>query len=67
MGQYVFGAMYRDGLCVPKDYVRAHMRMNLAASHDHYFAGFRDRLATEMTPAQIAEAQRMASEWKPKK
>ena len=27
----------------------------------------RDLLAAEMTPAQIAEAQRMAREWKPKK
>jgi hypothetical protein len=26
----------------------------------------RDEVAVEMTPAQIAEAQRMASEWKPK-
>jgi hypothetical protein len=25
----------------------------------------RDMLAAKMTPAQIAEAQRMASEWKP--
>jgi hypothetical protein len=27
----------------------------------------RDDAATKMTPAQIAEAQRMASEWKPSK
>jgi len=26
----------------------------------------RDALAAKMTPAQIAEAQRMAREWKPK-
>ena len=26
----------------------------------------RNDAATKMTPAQIAEAQRMASEWKPK-
>ena len=26
----------------------------------------RDDAATKMTPAQIAEAQRLASEWKPK-
>jgi hypothetical protein len=26
----------------------------------------RDDVATKMTPAQIAEAQRMAREWKPK-
>jgi len=27
---------------------------------------WRDLVATRMTPAQIAEAQRMAREWKPK-
>ena len=27
----------------------------------------RDRVAAKMTPAQIAEAQRLASEWVPKK
>jgi hypothetical protein len=26
----------------------------------------RDKLAAGMTPAQIAEAQKLASEWKPK-
>lgn len=27
----------------------------------------RDRIAQEMTPAQIVEAQRLAREWKPRK
>jgi uncharacterized protein len=27
---------------------------------------FRDKLAKDMTPAQIAEAQKLAREWKPK-
>jgi hypothetical protein len=30
-------------------------------------AMFRDRVAAKMTPAQIEEAQRLASEWIPKK
>ena len=30
------------------------------------FAATRDDAATKIKPAQIAEAQRMASEWKPK-
>jgi hypothetical protein len=30
-------------------------------------AKFRDIVAAKMTPAQIAEAQRLASEWAPKK
>jgi len=27
---------------------------------------FRDEISAKITPAQIAEAQRLASEWKPK-
>jgi uncharacterized protein len=57
---------------VPQNYVMAHMWMNLAASRAkpaerrEAFAATRDALAAKMTPAQIAEAQKMASEWKPK-
>ena len=64
--QAQLGDMYRDGLGVPQDYVRAHMWYNLAASHGSS-AKDRDDIAAKMTPAQIAEAQRMASEWVPKK
>ncbi len=64
--------MYEKGQGVPQDYVQAHMWYNLAASH---FAPGSDRdravknrdiIAEKMTPAQIAEAQRLAREWKPK-
>ena len=64
-GQYDLGQTYRDGHGVPQDYVLAHMWMNLAASQDDWFAQGRNDLATKMTPAQIAEAQRLAREWKP--
>jgi uncharacterized protein len=60
------GDMYRDGLGVPQDYFRAHMWYNLASTHGGY-RYLRDQLAAKMTPAQIAEAQRMAGEWVPKK
>jgi hypothetical protein len=45
--------------------------MNLAASHANgdsqkLYADARDNVARKMTPAQIAEAQRLAREWKPK-
>ncbi len=65
--------MYEKGQGVPQDYVQAHMWYNLAASH---FAPGSDRdravknrdiLAAKMTPAQIAEAQRLARKWKPKR
>jgi uncharacterized protein len=44
------------------------MWLNLAAAGgDKKAAEFRDRIATSMTPAQIAEAQKLAREWKPAK
>ena len=66
-GQLFLGMMYRDGQGVPQDYVIAHMWFNLAAAADGSGAKSRDDIAAKMTPAQIAEAQRMASEWVPKK
>jgi Sel1 repeat len=70
--QAVLGTMYANGQGVPQDYVQAHMWYNLAASreNDATFrddeAKVRDELAAKMTPDQIAEARRMAREWKPK-
>lgn len=65
------GFMYRDGEGVPKDYVQAHMWFNLSAASRglkyETAAEQRDRLAEKMTPAQIAEAQKLAREWKPTK
>jgi TPR repeat protein len=68
--QYKIGVMYRDGQGVPQDYLVAHVWLNLAAAHDTYGYGAkrdRDELAAKMTPEQIAEAQRLAREWKPTK
>jgi hypothetical protein len=39
----------------------------LAAQGDLEAANKRDELAAKMTPDQIAEAQRLAREWKPTK
>ena len=62
------GTMYRDGLGVPKDYVQAHKWFNLAASHGSHISTMnREEIAAKMTPAQIAEAQKLAREWKPAK
>jgi TPR repeat protein len=63
--------MYSDGHGVPQDYVLAHMWFNLAASQSEAkdrdrAAKARDFTATKMTPAQLAEAQKLAREWKPK-
>ena len=53
---------------VTQDYVLAHMWFNLAVANVNENAlGNRDRAASKMTSAQIAEAQKLAREWKPKK
>ncbi len=71
--QFSLGAMYADGAGVPQDYILAHMWFSLAASRyppgpDRDFAAkHRDFAATKLTPAQIAEAQRLARELKPKR
>jgi TPR repeat protein len=64
--QYNLGVFYDNGLGVPQDRVRAYMWLNLAAMQGRESAAtFRDLVARLMTPAQIAEAQKLAREWKP--
>ena len=61
------GGLYISGSGVPKDYVVAYMWLSLSAAQgDHDAAIQRDLVAKLMTPAQIAEAQKLAREWKPK-
>ena len=61
------GGLYVSGRGVPKDYVVAYMWFSLSAAQgDHDSAIQRDLVAKLMTPAQIAEAQKLAREWKPK-
>ena len=55
---------------MPQDYTQAHMWFNLAAANlpkeaRDIAVRNRDRVAAKMTPAQIAEAQKLAREWKP--
>ena len=66
------GGMYATGKGVPLNYVQAHMWFSLAASrlppselHDKAVIR-RDLVAKLMTPAQTAEAQKLAREWKPR-
>jgi TPR repeat protein len=73
--QYDLGFMYSKGEGVQQNYVMALMWSDIAASRipvsdteEHKAAvALRDNIASKMTPEQIAEAQRMAKEWKPKK
>ena len=63
--QTVVGLMYYFNY--GGDYVSAHMWFNLAAARGNAFAEmFLKDTADKMTPAQIAEAQKLAREWKPK-
>lgn len=58
------GVLYKYGYGVPSDYVQAHMWYNLAAIQGaEKAADNRDSVGRRMTPAQIAEAQRLAREW----
>ena len=64
-GQASLGEMYRDGRGVPQDNVQAYMWFNLGAANGaKRGAALRDALAKQMTPDQIAEAQKLAREWK---
>ena len=70
--QFALGFMYNRGRGITQDYVQAHMWLNLAAGRmppgllRDTAAGSRDTIAKRMTPAQVAEAQRLAREWRPK-
>ena len=66
--QYNLGVAYATGRDLPQDYVQAHMCFNVAASRStgevrETSVKARDDLAAEMTPEQLAEAQRRAREW----
>ena len=66
VAQFNLGVMYAEGRGVAQDYVQANMWFNLAAAQGNKEAvKARDDLTAKMTPAQIAEAQRLAAEWKP--
>ena len=71
--QTLLASMYRKGLGVPQDFVQAYKWFNIAASTEtdkeerDRSVRNRDLVSGKMTPNQIAEAQRLAREWKPKK
>jgi uncharacterized protein len=66
VAQSNLGTMYLVGHGVQRDYVIAYMWFNLAAvGGDELARRNRDMVEAKMTPAQIAEAHRLAREWKP--
>jgi|GEM_PF-295975 len=61
------GMMYERGRAVPQSLIEAHMWYNLSAAFgEKRAAESRDAVATQMTPGQIAEAERRAKKWMPK-
>jgi TPR repeat protein len=78
--QINLGTAYEEGKGVVQDYVLAHKWYNLGTTRTdidprgpdtkkllrEMRAKYRDEVAAKMTSAQIAEAQKLASEWKPK-
>ena len=72
--QYALGVMYSGGyaqaLGLPQDDVRAHSWFNIAATNTtnrldrDRAVRYRDVLARTMSTQQIAEAQKLAREWK---
>ncbi len=65
------GTLYANGWGVPQDDVQAHKWLNLAASRAtgrkfrRSLVKKRKKIAARLTPEQIAEAQRLAQEWRP--
>ena len=65
--QFYLGMQSAFGQGGPEDLAQAHMWYNLAAGNGHVgAAAYRDDLAKQMTPAQIAEAHKRVREWKAK-
>src|SRR5260370_38566504 len=67
--QFYLGSMYADGRGVPRNFVQAYMWLDLSSEgpQDFFAAASRSAVADKMTPAQIVEAQRLASAWKSKR
>ena len=65
LAQYRIARMYFEGDGVIQDYVEAYKWANLAAMKEEKNRGLRDTIKKVMTAEQIAEAQKLAREFKP--
>ena len=64
LAQNNLGLMYATGQGITQDMVQAHKWFNLAAINGHpQVARNRGTAETNMTPSQIAKAQKLAKEW----
>jgi uncharacterized protein len=69
--QASLGILYHSGKGLPHNDVEAEMWFSLAADHSPQddrdtIVEMRDSVAAHLTPQQVAEARRLAREWKPK-
>jgi TPR repeat protein len=61
---FELGIQYATGLDIEADLVAAHKWFNLAALRGNRAAlAHRSEIAREMSPGQVAQAQRLAREW----
>jgi clan AA aspartic protease (TIGR02281 family) len=64
MAEVTVGTMYKNGFGVPLDYVTAYMWYSVAAAHGASLGAFLlNAMTSEMTQAEVAEAEKRAREW----
>ncbi len=68
--QFLLGLMVDKGHGVKQDFVEAEVLLDLAVAHAEpkqrdYWTRIRDALASKLTQAEVAEAQKRALEWRP--
>jgi len=68
--QYALEIVYADGRCVPQDNIEAYKWLSLAAAALSPPPGAHvdsqlSLIASQMTPEQLAEAERLVNRWKP--
>lgn len=65
--QLNLGRLYADGIGVPRDPVEAYVWLSLAAEQGRRWAKQRrDRIGNELRPAQMAEAEQLLEERRPR-
>ncbi|MFE8032844.1 trypsin-like peptidase domain-containing protein [Thiohalocapsa marina] len=66
ISQSMLGSMYAEGLGFPKNYIESYKWFSLAAAQGEEIARSNlEAIESNMTPVQIAEAQRLAAAWRP--
>lgn len=64
VSQYFLGVMYLKGYGVLQDFIQAHIWFNISASRGNKKARQHlEQLTQQMSPEQVAEAQRRAQAW----